>query len=98
MRGRSRTVGWLAIGAAVTGAVVVAGRRRRDSAPTAERTVIAEADQRYTCECGAAYGVSGAGRHRVFWPADGEPADAVLEDHCPACNRPWPAEETLTTA
>jgi hypothetical protein len=98
MRGRSRTVGWLAIGAAVTGAVVVAVRRRREGAPAAERTVIAEAEERYACACGAVYRVSGAGRHRVFWAIEAPADDPVLEDHCPACDRPWPEEERQTAA
>ncbi len=46
----------------------------------------------YTCECGAAYRFSGAGRHRVFWAADAPESQPVLEDHCPACGRAWPEE------
>jgi hypothetical protein len=85
--------------AGATGGIVIARRRgtRQDPSPSG-RTPVVEADQRYTCACGATYGVTGAGRHRVFWPADGDPADAILEDHCPACERPWPAEEPLTVA
>jgi hypothetical protein len=93
---RRLTIGAAAVAAAAGGMAVA--RRRGGGGPRAARTPTVDADQRYTCDCGATYGVSGAGRHRVFWPADGAPADAVLEDHCPACDRPWPAEETLTAA
>jgi hypothetical protein len=95
MRRRSGTTRRVAIGVAVVGAVVggvTAARRRRGGAPAAERTVIAEAEERYACACGAVYRVSGAGRHRVFWVLDAPASDPVLEDHCPACERPWPEE------
>lgn len=100
MRRGSGTTGRLAIGAGAAAALaavgaVLARRRRRGAAPaTTGRTPIAAAEERYACACGAVYGVSGIGRHRVFWPADATVADAVLEDHCPACGRAWPAEET----
>jgi hypothetical protein len=105
MRRRSATrvrvvVGAAAVAAAVGGAVVVA-RRRGAGTPTAERvpaTPSASAEQRYACDCGAMYTISGAGRHRVIWPADGTAADAVLEDNCPACGRPWPAEDAPASA
>jgi hypothetical protein len=83
----------VATGVAAVGAVVVAARRRRRrEAPAAGRVVIAEAEERYTCACGAEYRVSGAGRHRVFWAVDAPAGDPVLEDRCPACERPWPEE------
>lgn len=85
------------VAALAAGGLVIARQKRRD-APRAERTPTVEIDRAYTCECGARYGVSGAGRHLVFWPADGTPADAILEGHCPACERPWPAEDALTAA
>lgn len=89
--------GRLAIGAVAAAALAAIGavlaRRRRGGAPTAGRTPIVATEERYTCECGVVYGVSGVGRHRVFWPADATVADAVLEDHCPACGRAWPAQE-----
>lgn len=87
----------MAVAVAVAAGMAIA-RRRQGGTPAAERTPIVEAEQRYDCDCGARYGVSGAGRHLVFWPADGTPADAVLEDHCPACGRPWPAEDAPTAA
>jgi hypothetical protein len=90
MRRRSGTMRWVAIGVTALGAGVVVARRRRRDGPAAERVVIAEAEERYTCACGAQYRVSGAGRHRVFWVLDAPADDPVLEDHCPACDRPWP--------
>jgi hypothetical protein len=95
MRQRSWTTRWLAIGVAAAGAVgglAALRRRRRHEAPATERTVIAEVEERYTCTCGAEYRVSGAGRHRVFWVVDASADDPVLEDRCPACERPWPEE------
>lgn len=84
--------------AAAAGGVALARRSRQSAPAQTGRTPIVDPDQRYTCACGATYGTSGAGRHRVFWPIGKDPADAILEDHCPACERPWPAEETATVA
>jgi hypothetical protein len=96
---RRRAAGTAAAIAVVAGGAMLARRRRATPAPAGSgRTPLVDPDQRYTCACGATYGVSGSGRHRVFWPAEGEPADAILEDHCPACEQPWPAEETPATA
>jgi hypothetical protein len=56
--------------------------RRRDHA-----TGSTEPEGRWTCACGAEYRVTGVGRHQVFWPADGDPRDAVMSKECPQCGR-----------
>lgn len=76
----------------LAGAVAAAvGRRilsrRRDHAAGST-----EPDQRWTCACGAEYRFTGAGRHQVFWPADGDARDAVMSKDCPQCGRPLARE------
>jgi hypothetical protein len=48
-------------------------------------------EQRWTCACGAEYRVTGAGRHRVYWPADGSEREALMSSECPHCGRPLAA-------
>jgi hypothetical protein len=102
MRRRSRARGkTIAIGGAVAAvlAAVAARVARRRGTKTTGRTEEGaspqpSAEERYTCACGAEYRTTGAGRHRVFWVLDAPADDPVLEDHCPACGKAWPAEET----
>lgn len=102
MRRRSRARGkTIAIGGAIAAVLAALGARiaqqRRGTMTTsrpAERTEQPSAEERYTCACGAEYRMTGAGRHRVFWVLDAPADDPVLEDHCPACGKAWPAEET----
>lgn len=44
------------------------------------------------CECGNAYRVSGAGRHRVIWPEGSDEREALLEEECLECGRPLATE------
>jgi len=48
------------------------------------------AAQTYTCRCGTEYRVSGAGRHRVYWPATAPEDAPVLGDRCAECDAPLP--------
>jgi hypothetical protein len=49
------------------------------------------AEQRFTCACGAEYRIRGAGRHRVYWPVNGDEREAVMSSECPNCGRPLDA-------
>jgi hypothetical protein len=74
----------LALVGAVAGAV--GGRiltRRRGGAGTS-----GPREQRWTCACGADYRMVGGGRHRVYWPAEGDDREAVMSSECPRCGRP----------
>jgi hypothetical protein len=90
----------MAIGGAVAAvlAAVAARVARRRGTKTAARTGKGRrpprAEECYTCACGAEYRTTGAGRHRVFWVLDAPADDPVLEGHCPACGKAWPADET----
>jgi hypothetical protein len=75
----------LLAGGAVAAAVARVLQRRGGDAPDPHAE-----EQRWTCACGAEYRVSGTGRHRVFWPADGGAADVVMGSDCPSCGRPLP--------
>ena len=44
----------------------------------------------FTCQCGTAFRVSGADRHRVYWLADAAPDDPVLDPTCPECGTELP--------
>lgn len=77
----------LALVGAVAGAVagrIVSRRRAGNASPEVP-------EQRWTCACGAAYRVVGSGRHRVYWPLDGEQREAVMSSECPNCGRPLDA-------
>jgi hypothetical protein len=81
-------------GAATAGAVVLARRR---SGATGGVTWTSGGEQQrapepeiWTCACGTAFRVAGAGRHQVLWLADAPEDEPVLGDHCPSCDRPLP--------
>jgi hypothetical protein len=76
----ARRLGLLAVAAALAGAIVLVGKRLAGRGGQTRRDT-------YACECGTEYGVTGIDRHRVYWH-DGE---AVIGDHCVACDRPLPS-------
>jgi hypothetical protein len=79
--------------AAVAGTLARRRRSRPAPPPTGHRVASSPAQpQRYTCECGREYRTSGAGRHRVYWPADARENEPVLGDACPECGAALPAE------
>ena len=82
----SRRAGLAAAAFAIAGAVVAVRARIR------ARTRSAPEPQTYTCRCGAEYRVSGADRHRVYWPAEAPAGAPVLGDSCPRCGAALPAE------
>jgi hypothetical protein len=55
-------------------------------------------ESEYVCDCGQAFRVTGAGRHRVYWLPDAAPADPVVSAECPSCGRPLPHDPTVTGA
>ena len=77
----------LALCGAVAGAVGarVVAKRRGDTEPSPA------SERHWTCACGAEYRVTGAGRHRVYWPAGGDEREAVMSSECPNCGRPLDA-------
>jgi hypothetical protein len=80
---------------------VVRLRRRETSCETADAAGALDAaaeQQEYRCDCGQAFLVSGAGRHRVYWLPDASPSDPVLSATCPECDRPLPREPQTTDA
>ena len=91
------------LGALLTAAAGVAARRRRRAAPSAppasHRVPGSSAQpQSFTCSCGARYRTSGAGRHRVYWPADAPDDQPVLGSTCPECGEALPAEPSGAAA
>jgi len=81
----------IAVAGALAAAIAAAGARlaARPSGH-ARATSPRPREQTYTCRCGTTYRVSGADRHRVYWPA-GAPEDApVLGDSCVECEAPLP--------
>lgn len=84
---------------AAAGGVAVALRRRSGggvatydgemaSGGGPHATVLAQ--ETFTCQCGQAFRVSGADRHRVYWLADAAPDDPVLDPTCPECGTELP--------
>jgi hypothetical protein len=76
-------------GAATAGAVVLARRRSGATGTTITfrggRQRAAEPET-WTCACGTAFRVAGAGRHQVLWLADAPEDEPVLGDRCPSCD------------
>jgi hypothetical protein len=67
------------------------------SPPSEAPAAAAVAQETYTCECGAAYRVSGQDRHRVYWPEDADAGEPVLGQACPQCERPLPHDHAAAT-
>lgn len=89
----ARRAGLIAVVVALGAALAAAGARLASRASGG-----GEADQSYTCRCGATYRVSGTDRHRVYWPA-AAPEDApVLGDACVECDAPLPGGRATTSA
>jgi hypothetical protein len=107
----ARRAGLLAVAVALAAALATAGARLagrasggtlapapRERARALRDRFRRPDDQSYTCDCGAQYRVSGADRHRVYWPA-AAPEDApVLGDSCVQCDAPLPGRGALRTA
>jgi hypothetical protein len=72
-------------------AAVPSARRLVSELRTRGDEARARAGEPHVCSCGHELRYSGEGRHRIFWPADGSPADPVLERECPACGTALPA-------
>ena len=53
-------------------------------------------DTELRCECGKAYRVGGAGRHRVIWPEGSDEREDLLEDACVECGRPLAPEDAAS--
>jgi hypothetical protein len=90
-----RTVLTAVAAAAAAALGAVGARRARRARPAGGRTPSRPEpapEQTYTCECGAEYRVSGADRHRVYWPAGAPEDDPVLGDRCLQCDRPLAGE------
>lgn len=96
---RPRRAALLAVAAALGAALVASRARLQRRAAARERTPRGDnPPERYRCGCGAEYRVSGADRHRVFWPADAPEDAPVLGDRCPACDASLPSgHETALT-
>jgi hypothetical protein len=48
------------------------------------------AHETWSCECGQVYRVSGAGRHRIYWPEGAPESEPLLTPECVNCERPLP--------
>ncbi len=83
----------VAVAVAAAGAVAFFARRRRpgDAPRVAER-------REWRCRCGQAYRVSGTDRHRVYWPADADESEPVMDGRCVSCEAPLPAEHERVAA
>jgi hypothetical protein len=89
-----RRAGLLAVAGGLAAAIVLAGKRLASRGQSARG---AGADETYRCDCGAAYRVRGADRHRVYW-RDGAPdSDPVLGDRCVQCDAPLPSGHEAAT-
>ena len=54
-------------------------------------------EQSWTCDCGQEYRYSGDARHRVFWPAESDVSDPVLDGKCRKCETTLPTEPQEAT-
>jgi hypothetical protein len=87
--------GAAAAAASIGGGAVVLARRRTTTQGGARRPARrfgrrAPGPDTWTCTCGTAFRVTGAGRHQVFWLADAPEDEPVMGDRCPSCDRPLP--------
>jgi hypothetical protein len=103
--GSARRAGLLAVAFALAAALVAAaGRLRRAPSPPRRRVRAVtgrfrrSAHETYKCGCGTKYRVSGAGRHRVYWPAAAPEDEPVLGDRCVECDAPLPGGPAIRTA
>jgi hypothetical protein len=87
-----------AAAAGIGGGAVVVARRRRTTMTTGAGTRRparrfgrrAPGPDTWTCACGTAFRVTGAGRHQVFWLAEAPEDEPVMGDRCPSCDRALP--------
>ena len=84
--------------AAGVGFALVRLRRRGADTPFAPRPLSDGngPESEYVCDCGQAFRLTGAGRHRVYWLPDAAPADPVVSAECPNCERPLPRDQPVT--
>jgi hypothetical protein len=95
----ARRAALLAVAAVLAAAVAAAGRRLRRTGTFPGRDASDGAEeQTFTCRCGAEYRVSGADRHRVYWPVEASASDPVMDDQCVACGAPLPEGRAVTAA
>jgi len=93
--GSAERAGLIAVAVALAaGIAATAARLRNRSSASARRP----RDQTYTCRCGTRYRVSGADRHRVYWPADAADGAPVMGDRCVRCDAPLPAGRATAAA
>jgi hypothetical protein len=86
----------VAAAAGIGGGAVALGRRRQTATGAGTRRPARRFGRRdprpdtWTCACGTAFRVTGAGRHQVFWLADAPEDEPVMGDRCPSCDRALP--------
>ena len=90
--GAARAVAAAAFAAIAAGVAVLLKRTKRPGgSPAATELAAGPQTRDWSCECGQAYRVNGAGRHQVFWLEGADERDPLLDDRCPSCERPLPA-------
>ena len=98
----SRPLTAAALVAAALAAAAVTRRRlqARSSAPAGSGSAAEESPQgrEWRCDCGQEYIVTGADRHRVYWPAGASRDEPLLEARCVSCGEPLPATREVTAA
>src|SRR5687767_7470108 len=93
--GSAERAALLAVAVALAAGIAGTAARLRDRSSGSRRRA---RDQTYTCRCGTRYRVSGADRHRVYWPADAPEDAPVLGDRCVQCDAPLPAGRATAVA
>jgi hypothetical protein len=78
-----------AVAAIAAGATAFLLHRRRSRGPLDHL-------ERWSCECGQPYRVSGSGRHRVYWLEGAAESDPVISGTCPSCDRALPSTSDTT--
>jgi hypothetical protein len=91
---RTRSLLW--VGAGLAGVVALVLRRRvRGRGHQRREPVLGE---RWQCECCQRFSVAGRDRHRIYWLEGAAQDDPVLDNRCPSCDRPLPAQSGVAAA
>jgi hypothetical protein len=83
---------------ALAAAVAFAVTRRRRPGLQPKSPPHESARREWRCQCGQAYLVTGADRHRIYWLADADAENPVLGQECVNCGASLPAEREAPRA
>ena len=95
----AKRAGLIAVAVALAAGIAGSAARLRNRSPW--RSLASgrrSRDTTYTCRCGTRYRVSGADRHRVYWPVDAPEGTPVMGDSCVQCDAPLPGGRATAVA